>query len=50
MEFEQFIYDNYSELLDFHTLVPAVERLIDDIQLNNNLSNLSNLEVPRSYA
>ncbi|MDR3306586.1 MAG: hypothetical protein LBS61_02810 [Endomicrobium sp.] len=41
-EFGKIISDNYAELLEFYTLIPAVERLISDVELNNNFNNPSN--------
>ena len=46
----KFIHDNYSELLEFHTVVPAVERLISDIQLNNNTGGMSSNTTQAAYA
>lgn len=42
MEFGKVISDSDNELLEFHTQLPALERLIADIQLNQNYNSSSN--------
>jgi hypothetical protein len=39
--FDKIISNNYSALLELHTLTPAIDRLVDDIQLNNNADGMS---------